>query len=120
MGTLVAEGKEAAVDVGNDHLLTLEFDQLHFASCDLRGLRHRPEVRHRDSSFVDIGASIIQLIETISAEGDGYVLALRFVQKGVVNLTHHTMEGRSLRPFFGKGPLHRRVPTRLEIDADLI
>ena len=33
----------------------------------------------------------IQLIETISAEGDGYVLALRFVQKGVVNLTHHTM-----------------------------
>ncbi len=33
----------------------------------------------------------IQLIETISAEGDGYVVALRFVQKGVVNLTHHTM-----------------------------
>ncbi len=30
-------------------------------------------------------------METISAEGDGYVLALRFVQKGVVNLTHHTM-----------------------------
>ncbi len=33
----------------------------------------------------------IKLIETISAEGDGYVSALRFVQKSVVNLTHHTM-----------------------------
>ncbi len=30
------------------------------------------------------------------------------------------MGGRSLRPFFGKGPLHRRVSTRLEIDADPI
>ncbi len=43
------------------------------------------------TSDLDIFRSANELIETISAEGDGYILALRFVQKGIVNLTHHTM-----------------------------
>ncbi len=47
IGALIAKGKEAAANVGDDHLLTLEFDQLHFAKCDLS--RHFPsnlQTRH--------------------------------------------------------------------------
>ncbi len=89
MGTLVAEGEEAAVDVGNDHLLTLEFDQLHFAKWDLRGLRYRPEVRHSDSSFVDIGASISGIdIRQIPAEYGEIVSQFHRQVNGIASPEH--------------------------------